>query len=299
MTAWIVFLVIAIPLVGALLFMAFDESFVRIEPGTIGLMLVRGRATDKALLPGPHWVPALRRMDVQTYPSVELAYRAGDVITDPGSGDLERSGPKIRVMLGDRSAVGVSYTLRFRLDPDQLKSVHERFGPIGLWAAVQDQSNKTIRARLRKPGTELADLIGPAGEALQASVGDAVREALAEDGFEMTQFALGDLDLGRAGDVIQSTARAHFELEREEAEAATRAARARIDSELQTHLVGDHIDAVLRYREIDAWRELILAQPDHDAAFSRPARPESDGGGSAPTAVSNVLADPDSGASTP
>jgi hypothetical protein len=61
--AWAIFLVVSIPLLGFMLWLLLSASFVRIEPGKLGLLLVRGRATDHALLPGPHFVPALRRMD--------------------------------------------------------------------------------------------------------------------------------------------------------------------------------------------------------------------------------------------
>ena len=80
--------------------------------------------------------------------------------------------------------------------------------------------------------------------------------ALAGDGFVVTMFHLGDLDLGRTGEVIDAAARAGMELQREEAEAAMRVARARIDAELKPYVTEE---AALRYREVDSWRD--LAQP--------------------------------------
>ena len=68
---WIIFAAIAIPILGVIAWVVLDDSFVRIEPGQLGLLLVKGRATDIALQPGPHWVPALRRRTIETYPSVE------------------------------------------------------------------------------------------------------------------------------------------------------------------------------------------------------------------------------------
>ena len=58
MNGWIVFLLVAVPVLAVVLWMLLDESIVKIEPGELGLVLVHGKATDKALDPGVHWVPA-------------------------------------------------------------------------------------------------------------------------------------------------------------------------------------------------------------------------------------------------
>jgi hypothetical protein len=50
--------------------------------------------------------------------------------------------------------------------------------------------------------------------------------------------------------------RAHYELEREQAEAATRMARALNDAKLQDQMTSPSDDA-WRYRETDLWRELV------------------------------------------
>jgi hypothetical protein len=83
-------------------------------------------------------------------------------------------------------------------------------------------------------------------------------------------FVLDDLDLGRTGDVIQSTVRARLELECEQAESAVRLARAKIDAELEPYLA-TLSDAALRYREVDVWRDLVHAQPER--ALPAPGRP--------------------------
>ena len=271
--AWAIFLVVSIPLLGFMLWLLLSASFVRIEPGKLGLLLVRGEATDHALLPGPHFVPALRRRMVQVYPSNELSYRAGDPDnSDPTASELENSGPPLRVMLGDRATVELGCTIRFRLQPEQLRTIHNRFGPDGLWAAVRDESSRTIRAHLGQPELGIDDLFGPARQSLETDLGAAVAEALMAAGFEMTLFGLGDLDLGRTGEVIQATVRARHDLEREEAEAGARLARARIDAELEPYYASTSTDAALRYREVDVWRELASAQPDFITATGfRPA----------------------------
>ena len=255
--AWIIFLLVALPTIGILAWILLSESFVRVPPGQLGLLLVHGRATDTALLPGPHWVPSFRRRMVQEYPSLELSYRAEGVPVVPlESGLLEHTGPRLALTLGDRTALRVSYTVRFRLITEQLRSIHDRFGPDGLWAAVRDRSSGVLRASLGDPTIGLDDLFGPARADLVERLRADLTAALVEDGFEVTMFGLGDLDLGRTGDVVQATARAGLELAREQAEAATRTARAGHDVEMR-ELLGDAAMA-MRYREIDLWRDVVV-----------------------------------------
>ena len=67
---------------------------------------------------------------------------------------------------------------------------------------------------------------------------------------------LGPVDLGRTGEVIQATVRAGFELALEEAEAATRLARAQNDGELEQQITSLR-EGAWRYRETDLWRDLV------------------------------------------
>ena len=195
------------------------------------------------------------------YPSNELSYRAGDTeIAETTESSLEHGGPRLQATLGDRATLELGYTVRFRLVPDQLRSVHDRFSSEGLWAAVRDESSRTIRAHLSQPQLGIDDLFGAARPALEAELAAAVTAALSTDGFEVTMFSLGDIDLGRTGEVIQQTVRARHELEREEAEAATRLAQVRMDAELEPYLAAASVDGALRYREVDVWRELAQAK---------------------------------------
>ena len=256
---WIIFLALAIPLVGVIAWVALDESFVRVEPGQLGLLLVHGRATDRVLEPGPHWVPALRRRMVQTYPSLELSFTAGAGAEDSvPEATIERVAPALQVTLGDRHTVAVSYTLRVRLDREKLVEVHERFGPDGIWAAIRDESARCVRARLADGEVRIEDLVGPERQRVEGQLAEDITQALTDDGMLVTSFFLGDLGLGRAGEVIAATARARLELEREQAEAEMRMVRARIDADLAPYLAST--DAALRYREVDSWRELAHAQ---------------------------------------
>jgi len=45
MVALIIFLVIVIPVIGLLAWLIFDEAFIRIPSGKLGLVIVRGKAT--------------------------------------------------------------------------------------------------------------------------------------------------------------------------------------------------------------------------------------------------------------
>jgi regulator of protease activity HflC (stomatin/prohibitin superfamily) len=256
MIGWIVFAGIAALVLLAVLAILFDDALVRIAPGELGLLLVNGKATDRALEPGPHLVPAFRRRLVEVYPSREMSYRAGDHVEGPGD-DLERSGPVIDVLLGDRTAGSAAYTLRFRLDRRDLREVHERFGRDGIWSAVRDISARAIRSSLNDPAVSADSLYGPARHDLEHRVTEAVRDALASNALHLTDFALDSVDLGRTGDAIQAAARARVELEREGAEAEMRQARARADAEIAALLAGIDADPALRYREADAWRDLV------------------------------------------
>jgi hypothetical protein len=255
-----VFLALAIPLLAIFGWMILSGSIVNVPAGRLGLLLIKGRATDRALGPGPHWVPTLRRRMLTEYPSVELSYRAvPEPTAAPEQPELERTGPAPRVTLGDRTELRLGYTVRFRLDEDRLRTVHERFGPEGIWSAIRDLSTRAVRRAVSPPSVGVDDLFGPSVSELEQVLGAAVAEELAPDGLTLTMFALGDADLGRTGDVIQSTVRARLELDREEAESNMRLTRARIDAELGPYLRAGS-DAALRYREVDVWRDLVRAQ---------------------------------------
>jgi regulator of protease activity HflC (stomatin/prohibitin superfamily) len=269
--AWIVFLIVLVPILFLLGFIASSDSLITIPPGHVGLLLKSGQATDTVLGPGLHWVPRLRRRMVAPYPALELAFRAVQDATVPGETiALDRTGPALRVTLGDRGEATIGYTVRFRLDTAHLRSVHERLGPDGFWNAVRDVSGRALRHRLGDPDVGIDDLFGDRRNALEDQIGEAVKQAIQDEGVVVTMFAFGDVDLGRTGDVIQSTVRARLELEREQAESAVRMERARIDAELEPYLT-TLSDAALRYREVDVWRDLVHTQPERALpAFGRP-----------------------------
>jgi regulator of protease activity HflC (stomatin/prohibitin superfamily) len=215
--AWIILLVLLIPIIGILIWVIVLASVVRVPSGSLGLLMVKGQATDTTLPPGRHFLFALRRRMVEEYPSVELAYRAG---VQAGSesdatgqqsrrtSQLEQSGPDLTVTLGDRTTATVSFTVRFVLMSQQLRIVHERFGPDGVFGIVRDEAQRAVRNMLCDPGFGVENLFGAAREASQTELAEAVGAALEADGIRLTAFTLGTVDLGRTGEVIGATVRA-------------------------------------------------------------------------------------------
>ncbi|HEY5978450.1 MAG TPA: SPFH domain-containing protein [Microlunatus sp.] len=249
---WIILAILLIPAIGLLVWVVLSASFVRVPPSHYALLLVRGHPTDTTLPPGLHFVFALRRRMVVTYPSVELSYRAGGVSGPADRAGLDCVGEAVPVVLGDRVEATVGYTVRFRLRPDGLRSFHERFGPDGIFGIVRDESALVLSTALGRSGTGVTDLLGEAREVSQAAVADDLAVGLAKDGLELASFVFGAIDLGRTGEVIQAVSRAPHELAQEQAMAAVRAAQAQHDAEL----VATDSDP-WRYRETDLWRELI------------------------------------------
>jgi len=262
---WIILLVLLLPMIGFLIWWIILVSVVRIPSGSLGLLLVKGRATDTTLLPGSHFSLAVVRRMVEEYPSVELAYRAGAQETSDTKeigptrrrpSRLEQTGPALTVTLGDRTTATLSFTVRFVLMPEQLRTIHERFGPNGVFGIVRDESNRAARNTLGEPGFGVDSLYGPARETCQNDIATAIGAALETDGIRLAAFSLSTVDLGRTGEVIGATVRAKYELDRETAEAATRMVRALNDAELQERLTAPG-EAGWRYRETDLWRDLV------------------------------------------
>ena len=275
---WIIILVFVLPIIGLLVWLLLAASFVRVPSGSLGLVMVRGKATDTALPPGPHFVPALRRHMIEEYPSVELAYRAGGA-DDQGKAELNEHGPALQVTLGDRTTAEVTLNVRFRLIPEQLRLVHERFGPKGIFGIVRDECTRSVVTTLGSPDMGIDNLFGAAREKCEDRLRDSIGATLAAEGIELTSLLLGVSDLGRTGEVIQATVRARYELEREQAEAATRMARALNDAELQQHMTSSS-DEAWRYRETDLWRDLVQRTEALQVALrAGPGQPGTGGSG--------------------
>jgi regulator of protease activity HflC (stomatin/prohibitin superfamily) len=251
---WIALLVGAVITV-FVVWLVLIETSIRVDPGTLVLLLKRGKATGRALEPGRHFIQPWRKVMVQVYPSRELALLAGGA----GTGDtrVDAVDEPLRVHLGDKTFARLSYTVRCQLDTGTLKHVHEQFGPEGIWAALRDTVRRTLLVEAGRDEMSVDDAFGARFTAFEQRCSKELHTALAAIGFELTMFSLREIDLGETGEVIQSTLRADAELAREQAFARVRTARLENDAEMRG-LAGDVGDELLlRYRQIEAWRDLL------------------------------------------
>jgi regulator of protease activity HflC (stomatin/prohibitin superfamily) len=231
------------------------QTSIRVDPGTLALLLKRGRATNRALGPGRHFIQPWRKAMVEVYPSRELALVAGG----PTSGDqrVDLADEPLRVHLGDRALAEISYTVRCRLDTAELKTVHDQFGPEGIWSAVRDTTRRALIAEASDSTVSVDDVFGAGFSALEKRFSSALATALGEIGIQLTMFSLRQIDLGETGDVIQSTLRVEAELEREQALVAVRKVRLENDASMTELLDGTEADTMLRYRQIEALAQIL------------------------------------------
>lgn len=292
--AIVVLLVIGLPLLAFAVWQLLQEALVRIDSGSVGLLIVRGKATDKILTPGAHFVWPFRHQMIQGYPLRELTYLTAD---DGGADATDFADPPLLARLGDRTAVGVYYTIRFRIRPDGLRELHERVGPDGLKRLVRDQSRRLIIEELASDTYGIDDAFGAARDQLEAKLAARVVELFQEDGFEVGMFNLRGIDFGSVNEVIAATVRAKVGLELEKADARVR--KLRVDNEAKTtaQLASSLTDAVLRYRQLELGREALqrwdgrIVIGDATAAravASPPAEADSTGADQQPTEVEPV-----------
>jgi regulator of protease activity HflC (stomatin/prohibitin superfamily) len=232
------------------------ETSIEVEPGTLALLLKRGAATERALTPGRHFIQPWRKAMVEVYPSRELALVAGG----PASGDerVDTAEAPLRVHLGDKTFATLSYTVRCQLDPTRLREVHDQFGPEGIWSALRDTSRSSLIAEAGADEVSVDDAFGDRFAALEQRLETALAAALGSIGFELRMFSLREVDLGETGEIIQSTLRADAELEREQAMARVRRARLENDTAMAELAAGIDGDVLLRYRQLESWRDILL-----------------------------------------
>ena len=226
-----------------------------VDQGTIALVLRRGKATGRALSPGRHFVAPWQKLNLQIYPSRELAFVAGGrAVADPR---VEYVDDPLRVYLGDKAVAQVSYTLRCQLESAGLRDVHNRFGPEGLWAALRDTTRGALLAEIGGGKVSIGDVYGDGFSKLEQRLTQALDAALGAIGFELKMFNLREIDLGETGEVIQAIVRADTELELEQAFAKVRRARLDNDAAMSSLLDGVDGDVLLRYRQIEAWSDIL------------------------------------------
>jgi regulator of protease activity HflC (stomatin/prohibitin superfamily) len=260
-------LLIALLAVGATAFLVLwllFKSALIVEPGTEALVLKRGAATERALDPGRHFMPPWRKTMVQVYPARELALVAGGV----SSGDerVDKTEAPLRLHLGDKAFATLSYTVRCQLDPARLQDVHNQYGPEGIWSALRDTTRSSLIAEAGADDVSINDAFGDRFTALEKRMEQALAAALGGIGFELKMFSLREIDLGETGEIIQSTLRADAELEREQAMVKVRLARLENDTAMGELAASIDGDVLLRYRQLESWRE-ILQRWDGDQAI--------------------------------
>ena len=251
---WVLLLVL-VPSVLVVLWVLLVETSVRVEPGTLGLALVRGKSTGRTMTPGRHFMMPWRKVMIQTYPSRELALVAGGI--QQSNPDVDYLDEPVTVFLADHSVATVSYTVRCQLIPKRVHDVHEAYGPEGIWSVLRDLSRHTVIAETARSGVTSADAFGEGYTTLERHVTERLAAELGQIGFDLKLFSLRTLDLGETGEVIQSSIRADAELHREQALAAVRRARIENDAALLASVDDLDYDLLLRYRQVESWRDLI------------------------------------------
>lgn len=254
----VILILILLVAAGGLIFALLQDAFVRIEPGQMGLVVVRGKPKDRGLSPGVHFALRFGRA-IEIYPSVEVTYMtlpAKQALSTPDD-TLTYIDPPLRVTLGDRTVASVLYTIRFRIRAEALPLIHTRFGNSGIKGILRDESRRVITKELGSPGTAAADATGDRREALEARVQTRLAGHLNELGFELALFSLRYVDLGDVGDLIQQTIQAQEELTLEVQRGRSRALRAEQDAELVAKLNGGLSPAMIEYLRLQALRDLI------------------------------------------
>jgi regulator of protease activity HflC (stomatin/prohibitin superfamily) len=297
--AIVVLVVIGVPLLAFAVWQLLQEGLVRIDSGSVGLLIVRGKASDRILTPGAHFVWPFRHQMIQGYPLRELTYLTAN---DSGIDQMDFSDPPLVARLGDRAAVSVLYTIRFSIRPEALRDLHERVGPDGLKRLVRDESRRVIIHELGSEENGIDQAFGPARDRLEAKLAARVIDVLHDDGFTVGMFNLRGIDLGAVDEVIADTVRAKAELELEKAEAKVRKLRMDNEAKSTAQLGSSLTDAVLRYRQIELGREalrgwdgrIVIGESalSRAVAFSPATAPESNA-----TPMSPIEAEPDASSS--
>jgi hypothetical protein len=205
-TSTIVFVLFVVPALGFALYLWLHDALVRIDAGEVGLVEVRGRPTDRVLLPGTHLVVPFGRMTIHPYPTRELVFRTTRDARSDDDAD-PTTDPPIGVVLGDRSHAEVCFTVRFRLDVDQLRSIHLRIGPSGVFELVRDVSERQLGDSLADSSITYDDVFGTQRVTLENRLQDDLTSVLAEHGIVVTFFGLREIDLGEVGVAVQAAAR--------------------------------------------------------------------------------------------
>lgn len=274
----VVLLLVIISLVVFAVWQFLQTALVHIDSGTVGLLIVRGKATGRTLTPGTHFVMPFRQQSIQGYPLRDLTY----LTTDQTVEDSDYADPPLEATLGDRAGVLVQYTIRFRIRPEGLLEIHERLGPQGIKPFVRDVSRQIIIDDLADESRTVDDAFGTPFAELEKALGARIEDALQQHGFEPIMFHLRTVDVGALEDVVSRTVRARLELDLERALAEVRDLRIENEGASNERLAGV-TDEVLRYRQIELLREALqrwdgkLVVDDHTTRMFGAAPATADG----------------------
>jgi regulator of protease activity HflC (stomatin/prohibitin superfamily) len=252
-TSTVILIVILVPLVIFAVWQFLQLALVHIESGTLGLLIVRGKATSRTLPPGTHFVLPFRQTMIQVYPLRDLTYLTSAHPVE----DTDYADRPFTASMGDRTTVEVFYTIRFRIRSEGLTSIHERFGPDGIKPFVRDLSRQVIADELADASHGVEDTFGEGFAQVETTIGTRIATTLQDAGFELLMFHLRDLDIGALGEVITRTVRAKLELDHERAMAQVRALRIEHESASNAGLANELTDEVLRYRRIELGRDAL------------------------------------------
>ncbi len=252
-TGVVILLVFGVPLLAFVVWQFLQEARVRIDSGSVGLLIARGKATDHVLAPGVHYIWPYRQQMIQGYPLRELTYLTADDAVE----DTDFADSPLKARLGDRARVQVLYTVRFRIRPDALREIHETVGPDGIKRLVRDRSRQVIIDELAAESHTIDDAFGTARERLESTIAEHITQTFHNDGFEVTMFSLRDVDLYTVNEVIDATVRSKAELELERAAALVRKLRVENEAKSSPQLATALSDAVLRYRQLELGREAL------------------------------------------
>ena len=145
-----VLLLIALPAMLFGVWQVLQAAMVRVDSGTVGLLIVRGVATERVLGPGLHFVMPYRKQMIQGYPLREMTYLT---LAGGEADSTDYADEPLHARLGDRAPALVSYTLRFRIRPDGLPTIHERVGLEGIKRLIRDESQRVVLTEPPCPST--------------------------------------------------------------------------------------------------------------------------------------------------
>jgi regulator of protease activity HflC (stomatin/prohibitin superfamily) len=212
-----------------------------VGPRQAGLVIRRGRATTTTLPTGVHFA-APWNQTVEIYPDHEMTYMTvpADRLMGEGTADADYLDPPFGVIDQDGASAAIYYTIRFTLIRDELKQIHERFGPQGIKGIIRDESRRAIQAIFADGDYRLTDLARPTRPTLEQVLLERIKERLAANGFALVLFSLQEPDLRLLGQSLYEHVTARevlalegLQLQIDEAKGRRQQAAAQIEAQIE------------------------------------------------------------------